>query len=120
MWSNWIKIADYEHEYSHHVDDDGPACYELGLVEDGGSLFDVEPVYIGETCNLNQRISAYAVHGSHLCEIIEYHLKHGYVLFVRVQLFDEKSDAKMYQDKKLDKWDYDWNIQRNSSQDEEE
>ncbi len=116
-WSEWILLADYENEFSDHIDDHGPACYELGLAEEGED--DVDPVYIGETKNLFNRASSYAIDGSHLYEIIDGHLKDGFELYIRFQLFKTKEYAKEYQDRMLDKWDYDWNIQRNISDEEE-
>lgn len=110
-WSEWILIADAKYAYLDKIDDDEAACYELGLFDPEED--DVDPVYIGETCNLFQRISSYAEHGSHLWEIIDEHLEEGFELYVRYQLFFTKEDAQRYESKMLKKYDYDWNIKNN-------
>ena len=120
-WSRWIRIADHKNFDIDLIDDCGPACYELGLKVRGSWFGSVEPMYIGETCNLRLRASAYGRDGSHLNEIIHHHLKRGYDLYMRFQLFHTKEFAKAFQDEQHDEFDYDWNIMRDgdSTNDEE-
>ena len=122
-WSDWIRIAEHKNYDTELIDDCGPACYELGLLRKGSWFGSVEEMYIGETCNLRARATAYGRDGSHLYEIIHSHLKRGYDLYIRYVLFHSKEDAKEFQDEMLDEYDYDWNIQRNCNSefdDEEE
>lgn len=112
-WSEWILIADAKNAYLGEIDDEDAACYELGLFDDESE--EISPVYVGETCNLLQRISSYAEHGSHLWEIIDDHLDDGFDLYVRFKLFYTKENAQEYEMKMLRKYDYDWNIKNNSS-----
>lgn len=113
-WSEWILIAEHKNYDTDLIDDCGPACYELGLLERGSWFGSVDPMYIGETNNLKSRATSYGRDGSHLNKIIHSHLKRGFNLYIRFQLFHEKEYAKKFQDKMLDKFNYSWNIQRNS------
>lgn len=119
-WSGWIRIADLNNFSVDEIEDCGPACYELGLKARGSWFDSVEPMYIGETCNLRSRAKAYGCDGSHLNEIIHTHLKRGYDLYIRFQLFRTKEYAKAFQDEQLDEYDYDWNIVRNCTVDIDE
>lgn len=119
-WSEWIRIAEHKFYDTDLIEDCCPACYELGLLRKGSWFGDVEPVYIGETCNLFARATAYGRSGSHLNEIIHSHLKGGYELYIRYILFKTKEYAKEFQDIMLDEYDYDWNIQRNTDYESEE
>lgn len=115
-WSNWIKLAgkgywiDYKNVYN------GPACYELGI---GGPDYDnIIPVYVGETKNEKKRISKYVKGESHLSEIINDHLEMDFTLYYRAQAKSSKAEAKKMQDSLLNKFDYDWNIQLNTEEED--
>ncbi|MCK6639429.1 MAG: hypothetical protein L6Q81_05035 [Bacteroidia bacterium] len=112
-WSRWQLLATFEEDFADDLIDDGPACYELGLVHEDDSLDELEIVYIGETCDLYQRCCSYAECGSHLWEIVDDHLEDGFELYVRYKLFYSKEDACIYERKMLDKYDYPWNIRHN-------
>lgn len=113
-WSDWQLLATFEEDFADDLKDDGPACYELGIVHEEDSLDDIEIMYIGETYDLYQRLSSYAEHGSHLWEIIDEHLDDEFELQVRYKLFDTKEDAVEYKLEMLRKYDYPWNIKNNS------
>ncbi|MFQ5910694.1 MAG: hypothetical protein ACE5IJ_08265, partial [Thermoplasmata archaeon] len=90
----------------------GPAIYELGV---GGPRYgNTEPVYVGETGNLRKRLSAYGEDGSHLREEIDDVLADGYALYYRYQRRRSKRTARRSEKNYLDKYDYDWNIQSNT------
>ena len=107
-WTRWRKIADRKHWYNDTFDYEGPACYELAIGGPRGGNMRI--VYVGETGNEKRRISAYARHGSHLSEIIDWHLKKGWCLFYHAQAKKTKAAAKKMQNRLLAKYDYDWNI----------
>lgn len=110
-WTRWRKIADRRHWYGDELDWDGPACYELAIGGPRGG--DLRIVYVGETANEKRRVIAYASHGSHLAEIVEWHLKRGWHLFYRAQIKDSKSEAIRAEQNLLAAFDYDWNIRLN-------
>lgn len=110
-WTHWRKIADRRYWYGEELDWDGPACYELAI---GGSRGGgIRIVYVGETINEKNRVIAYASHGSHLADIIRWHLKQGWTLFYRAQTKASKQAATRTQDRLLAEYDYDWNIRLN-------
>lgn len=111
-WTGWRKIADNQGWYGDELDWDGPACYELAIAGPrGGNL---RPVYIGETGNERRRVVAYASHGSHLAEIIDDHLRRGWTIWYRAQGLKSKVAAVAMQNKLLQRFEYDWNIQLNA------
>jgi hypothetical protein len=111
-WTRWRKIADCRQWYDDRLDWDGPACYELAIGGPRGGKLQI--VYVGETINERKRVAAYAAHGSHLAEIVAWHLKRGWHLFYRAQAKVSKQHAIRMQNSLLAKFDYDWNIQLNS------
>ena len=111
-WTQWRKIADKHEWYSEELDWDGPACYELSIAGPRGG--DRKIVYVGETINEKKRMAAYAQHGSHLSEIIAWHLKDGWHLFYRAQAAESKAHAVEKQNSLLLQYDYDWNTQLNT------
>ena len=111
-WTKWRKIADKNNWYSEELDWDGPACYELAIGGPRGG--NIKIVYVGETSNEKNRVSAYAKHGSHLSEIIHDHLNQGWNLFYRAQTMKSKDRAIRMQDNLLSEYDYDWNIKLNT------
>lgn len=116
-WTDWRKIADKYKWYPDSFDWDGPACYELAIAgPKGGGL---KVVYVGETKNEQKRIAAYASHGSHLSEIIDWHLKQGWILFYHAQAKESKAAAKEMQDNLLNGNEYPWNKQLNGVDDYE-
>jgi hypothetical protein len=103
-WTNWRKIADKSSW-------NGPACYELAIGGPRGGNITI--VYVGETANERKRVSAYASHGSHLAEIIRWHLQQGWHLFYHAQAKNSKQEAVCMQNNLLTNFKYDWNIQLN-------
>ena len=112
-WTKWRKIADQYEWYDEKLDWDGPGCYELAIAGPRGG--DLRPVYIGETSNERHRVATYARNGSHLSKIVNQHLRRGWTLWYRAQATRTKAAAKARQDRLLDRFDYDWNIQLNTS-----
>lgn len=111
-WTSWRKIADRSSWYSDSLDWDGPACYELAIA--GPRRGDLKIVYVGETSNEKKRVIAYASHGSHLSEIIHYHMTRGWHLYYRARAAISKMEAVRTQDNLLLRWDYDWNLKLNT------
>ena len=112
----WTKprLIAYKNEwYSKSFDYEGPACYELGT--GGPRSGNIEWHYVGETKNEKKRISTYARSGSHLSNIIDWHLTRGWHLYYRSQALSSKKDAKDMQDNLLAKYEYDWNEKLNKS-----
>ncbi len=110
-WTNWRRLADKFYWDDHEFDYDGPACYELGI--GGPNYGNIRIVYVGETGNEKKRLVSYAKHGSHLSEIIDYHLKRGFSLYYRGIALPSKAAAMDMQDNLLNGYDYDWNLQLN-------
>jgi hypothetical protein len=110
-WTHWRRIADRREWFGESLDWDGPACYELGI--GGPRRGDFRIVYVGETVNEQRRVIAYASHGSHLSDIIAWHLARGWHLFYRAQLKRSKRAAVRLQNNLLARFAYDWNKQRN-------
>ena len=111
-WTNWRKIAGRHEWYSEQLDWDGPACYELAIAGARGG--NIHIVYVGETVNEKKRVAAYAQHGSHLSEIIHWHLTRGWHLYYRAHAVRSKAEAVQMQDNLLTRWDYDWNEKLNT------
>jgi hypothetical protein len=111
-WTNWRKIADRYEWYDDELEWDGPACYELAIAGPRGG--DLRPVYVGETSNEGRRVASYARSGSHLSEIVDEHLRCGWTLWYRAQAAPTKAAAIAMQDRLLDRFGYDWNLQLNS------
>jgi hypothetical protein len=107
-WTHWRKIADRHGWDSDLLDWDGPACYELAIAGPRGGTLEI--VYVGETSNEMRGLVAYAQHGSHLSEIIHWHLARGWHLYYRAQGHRSKRSAIAMQDNLLARWDYDWNL----------
>ncbi len=114
-WTGWRKIADKKEWYSDSFDWEGPACYELAIAGPRGGNLKI--VYVGETVNEKKRISTYARHGSHLSEIINWHLNRGWCLFYHARIAASKEAAVKMQNSLLKKCDYDWNLQLNAVDD---
>jgi hypothetical protein len=110
-WTNWRKLADQKAWYDEHLDWDGPSCYELAIGGPRGG--ELKCVYVGETANEKARMTAYGMHGSHLSEIIGWHLRQGWCLHYRGRTAKSKKAAVKIQNALLDKCDYDWNLMRN-------
>ena len=54
-------------------------------------------------------MSAYGRDGSHLSEMIRYHLRQGWHIYYHACACATKEAAKKMQDNLLNKWEYDWN-----------
>jgi hypothetical protein len=106
-WTGMRKIADAQTWYTDCFDHEGAACYELVLAGPRGGSPQV--VYVGETGNERARLSCYARNGSHLSELINLHLAHGWSLYYRAQALDSKEAAKKMQDSRLARFFYPWN-----------
>ena len=111
-WTKWRKIADSYEWYDDELDWDGPACYELAIAGPRGG--DLKPVYVGETSNERRRVANYARSGSHLSEIVDEHLRRGWTLCYRAQAAPTKAAGEAMQDRLLDRFEYDWNLQLNT------
>jgi len=106
-WTRPRLIAFGGHWYDDCFDYDGPACYELGTGGPRGG--NIQWHYVGETRNEAARILAYARYGSHLSEIIDWHLRQGWHLYYRSRACPSKMLAKQTQDNLLKQFEYDWN-----------
>lgn len=106
----WTKPRILAHKndwFDASLDNDGPACYEIGTGGPrGGSL---KWHYVGETVYERKRLSTYGRDGSHLSIIIRRHLKEGWHLYYRACACQSKEAAKRMQDNLLSRWEYDWN-----------
>jgi hypothetical protein len=111
QWTKPRLIAYKTEWYDDSFDCNGSACYDLGTgCLRGGSI---QWHYVGETSNERQRISTYARSGSHLSEIIDYHLRQGWHLYYRSRACSTKKEAKKMQDNLLSRFEYDWNDKLN-------
>jgi hypothetical protein len=91
-WTDLRKIADSQTWYTD--------CFDHGSPQ---------VVYVGETGNESARLSCCARNGSHLSELINLHLAHGWSLYYRAQALDSKEAAKKMQDSRLARFFYPWN-----------
>jgi len=110
-WINWRVIAVKNYWYNDKLDWDGPACHELAIA--GSKVGDLKIVYVGETSNKKHRMASYARSGSHLFKIIRWHLKEGWYLYYRGCTCSSKRGAVEMQNRMLENYKYDWNIQLN-------
>src|SRR5438874_1449478 len=98
-WTDWRILADRRNWYDDDFDYTGPACYELGT--GGPRAGRIQSHYVGETANESRRMGEYASHGAHLFEIIDYHLRRGWVLYYRAIACNSKRDAERMQNNLL-------------------
>lgn len=111
-WTTWRKLAERSEWYDDQFDWNGPACYELSIAGSRGGNRRI--VYVGETANERRRMVTYGRDGSHLASIIQTHLRNGWALWYRAQTMSSKEAAIAMQQRMLDRFQYDWNIQLNS------
>lgn len=117
-WSNWKKIAKGDNYFIDDLNYKGPSCYELSIRK--WIYFDENKrMYVGETNNEKSRIYKYAHDGSHISHFIEEVLENGYALFYRSQKKKTKADAKKMQDNLLKKFNYPWNTQLNTDEEDD-
>jgi hypothetical protein len=107
-WTEPRIIAYRNHWCDLHFDYDGPCCYELGT--GGVRRGRIEWHYVGETINERRRMIQYASYGSHLAEIIRWHLRQGWCLYYRSYGVDSKQAAVAMQNRLLRQYKYDWNV----------
>lgn len=113
-WTSWQKLAVGKESWSWDDLEGRLACYELGL---GGPRRCSSPrvVYVGETGNLRQRLSVHVSHAAdNLRHALDWHLRQGWGIYFRVCFVRSRSAGKRMQNSLLEKYDYDWNIQRNT------
>jgi hypothetical protein len=67
-------------------------------------------VYVGETANERARLASYGRDGSHLSDVIWWHLKQGWHLHYRATAMASKDDALAMQNRLLAGYAYDWNL----------
>jgi len=106
-WTSWRLLAYRGECFTDGLDYDGPSCYELGTGGIRGGR--IAPHYVGETVNEMQRMSCYGRDGSHLCEIIAWHLRQGWCLYFRGTALSTKAAAVAMQNHLLERYCYDWN-----------
>lgn len=114
-WTGWRLLANRREWFADGFDYDGPSCYELGTGGiRGGSI---EPHYVGETKDEHKRMCQYACHGSHLSDIITWHLRQGWYLYYRGAAMPTKAAAVEMQNRMLARFWYDWNQILNRAED---
>ena len=111
-WTQPRLLAYQSEWFDLSLDNDGPACYELGT--GGPRRGNLQWHYVGETSNECKRMACYGRDGSHLSRIIRWHLKEGWRLYYRAWACRSKKEAKKLQDNLLAKNEYDWNRMLNS------
>lgn len=109
--TDWRKLAVGGEWFSDTFDHQGPAAYELGTRSPHGRS--IRPCYVGETVNERQRMARYGYDGSHLSSQIDAELQRGATLYYRAWALPSKGAAVRRQNNLLDRWEYDWNTQRN-------
>lgn len=107
-WTDWRLLARKGEWFDDGFDYEDAACYELGTGGPRGGR--IEPHYVGETGNERARMRQYACHGSHLSEIIDWHLKQGWSLYYRGWMLPSKEAAVKMQNRLLAQHKYDWNL----------
>ncbi len=111
-WTSFRPLATLHDWSSDSLDHDGPAVYELAIAGPrGGGL---RTVYLGETGNERRRLAAYGRDGSHLGEIIAWHMRQGWHLHYRAVALPSKEAARTLQNRLLARFDYDWNLSLNA------
>ena len=106
-WTRPRLIAVKGRWFSDLLDNNGPACYELGTGGPRGG--NIQWHYVGETTRERIRIQCYAQNGSHLSKIINQNLNAGWSLYYRATSCVSKVAAKQMQDNLLGRFKYDWN-----------
>lgn len=106
-WTSWRLLARGQEWFDDGFDYEGPCCYELGTGGPrGGSI---QQHYVGETANERTRMSQYGRDGSHLSELIQWHLKEGWCIYYRSWATNTKKEAVAMQNRLLAQYKYDWN-----------
>jgi len=111
QWTQARLLAFKKEWYGGRLDNEGPACYELGTGGPRGGNLSWH--YVGHTSNEKARMSSYGRNGSHLAEIITYHLNRGWHLYYRAWAFDTKAEAEKMERSMLARHEYDWNDKLN-------
>ena len=106
-WTKARLLAYKKDWFDASLDHDGPACYEIGTAGPRGG--GIEWHYVGETKNEKKRMSQYGSDGSHLSDLINWHLKQGWHIYYHACAHPTKEAAKRMQDNLLKKYRYDWN-----------
>jgi hypothetical protein len=106
-WTDFRRLATRTTWFSESLDNDGAATYELAIAGPRGG--DLTIVYVGETGEERRRLSAYGRDGSHLAEIIRWHLREGWHLYFRAVSMHSKDAARALQDQLLARFEYEWN-----------
>jgi hypothetical protein len=106
-WTKWRLLAVGGKWSDINLDHTGPACYELATGGPRGG--NIREHYVGETSNEKKRMSRYGSDGSHLAELIHWHLKKGWHIYYHAIACPTKKAAKKMQDNLLKKYEYDWN-----------
>jgi hypothetical protein len=114
-WTGWRLLANRSEWFEDWFDYEGASCYELGTGGvRGGSI---EPHYVGETINERRRMYQYACYGSHLSNVISWHLTQGWCLYYRATAMPTKAAAVEMQNRMLARFWYDWNQVLNRAED---
>ena len=106
-WTQPQLLAYKNKWFDASLDYEGPACYEIGTGGPRGG--NIEWHYVRQTVNEKQRMTRYGSDGSHLSEMINWHLKQGWYIWYHACAWPSKKAAKKMQDNLLARWEYDWN-----------
>ena len=108
MGGSFRKLAAAGIWFEDAIRIDGPCVYELAIAGPRGGGLVI--VYVGETGDACQRLSAYGNHGSHLRRAINRALRAGMILLVRARAMPSKQAAVAIEKEMLARHEYPWNL----------
>ena len=121
QWEEWELLATNNEYFPVDYEYDIPGIYLLGITD--MSIYeikkygiddeDVKIVYIGESGCIMDRLNSYGETGSHLYDIIDYHLNEGFKLSYSIYETISKENAQELEYQFLMEYDFDWNIKNN-------
>lgn len=90
-WTEWSLLATPNEWFCGDLTYTGASCYELGTGGPRGGKIQIH--YVGETTHEKSRLSCYGRSGSHIAELIDDHLKHGWAIWFRAMAMPDKAAA---------------------------
>jgi predicted GIY-YIG superfamily endonuclease len=109
-FTDWqlLRTEDGHWAYKEDIEDDGPACYELGISRLAGN---VHTVYVGHATNLRKRMHDHAIGDKTTRRFMEKSIANGFKVYFRFHRMSSSSEAEELEKKHIQKswWKYCWN-----------
>ena len=109
-FTDW-QLLKTKHEhwaYKEDIEDDGPACYELGIRKLAG---DVHTVYVGHATNLRSRMHSHAIGDNTTKRFMAKSVANGFQVWFRFHRMASTYQAEVLENSLIHKswWKYPWN-----------